>query len=377
MSGMQKPNLNKATQKQLQAVPQIGPKLSEALVAGAPFLDWEAVQRIPGIGEKRLASLQSQFSIPRMQTSRTPLSSQPLPNSGYVSPAWVDPTQTPPPSNTDWELISMTPNTSDACRKSGEPGTPNLNTVSEEDLQKVPGIGPKIAAALCHSRPFITWDDVEKVPLVGRKRLQALQSMLSLGPEPDAPVDAKDQSHGLHTVASAGTLRQCYLPETVFRGLDGQPIRVYELQKGNFVCGADGTQTEVTHCQMLPKGPRDIVILQAGEIELRVLGVSRIAVQRGAKKASAPASCLKKGEDVFCTGDEVKQLTEVQHGMRHVEVYEIEFTDKDVEAFTLQQLPQKTILARPRSTTGTRRSGVANRSKQPAARTPSPVQRMY
>ena len=51
----------------------------------------------------------------------------------------------------------------------------SLNTASVADLQKVPGIGPKLEDALCASRPFLTWGDVAKVPMVGPKRLQALQ----------------------------------------------------------------------------------------------------------------------------------------------------------------------------------------------------------
>ena len=83
-------------------------------------------------------------------------------------------------------------------------------------------------------------------------------------------------------------------------------------------------------------------------VELGVPGTGRMVVRRGGNETSAPASFLRKGDDVFCTGDEVNRLTDVQQIMCQVELYEIEFTDRNVEVFTLQQLPEKTFLARSR-----------------------------
>lgn len=384
MSGMQmrtpKPNLNTASKKELEAVAQIGPKLSEAIIAKRPFLDWASVQSIPGIGTKRLDNLQSRFCVALSQ------------------PARVGAMQTPPRSNSECESSSTVSNDSYAFCGHTDSDMPNLNTVSEKDLLKVPNIGPKIASALCGSRPFITWSDVARVPLIGPQRLEALQSMLSLesvfgtdgivtqqhtasgksGNKHHVAINSKNQRRGLCTMGGAEEgVRQCFLPDSVFRGLDGQPIRVYDLRKGNRVCGGDGSPTEVTHCRTLPKMPCVIMVLQAEEIELRVPATNRIVVRRGAKKASAPASSLKTGDDVFCTGEEVTKLTAVQQVPCEVELHQVEFdSHQDVEVFTWQQIPDKTILTRPRSQGGTRRGGTSQRGKQPAARTPSPGERL-
>jgi DNA uptake protein ComE-like DNA-binding protein len=39
-----------------------------------------------------------------------------------------------------------------------------LNAASEEQIAKVPGVGPAIARAIVEQRPFRGWDDIRTVP---------------------------------------------------------------------------------------------------------------------------------------------------------------------------------------------------------------------
>ncbi len=60
----------------------------------------------------------------------------------------------------------------------------DLNTVSETDLARVPGVGPSLARRLVREREatgrFVSWEQVAGVPGVGAARLGTLQATTEL-----------------------------------------------------------------------------------------------------------------------------------------------------------------------------------------------------
>lgn len=55
----------------------------------------------------------------------------------------------------------------------------NLNTASAAEMEGLPGIGPKTAAGIIAARPLRDFDDLDKVPGVGTKTLEALRDLVS------------------------------------------------------------------------------------------------------------------------------------------------------------------------------------------------------
>ena len=51
-------DVNHGSVEDLEALPGIGPKLAERILAGRPFASTADLQRVPGIGKKRWAQLQ-------------------------------------------------------------------------------------------------------------------------------------------------------------------------------------------------------------------------------------------------------------------------------------------------------------------------------
>ena len=51
-------NINAATQKQLEALPGIGPALAKRIIAGRPYSSLQDLQRVRGLGPSKVAALQ-------------------------------------------------------------------------------------------------------------------------------------------------------------------------------------------------------------------------------------------------------------------------------------------------------------------------------
>jgi len=61
----------------------------------------------------------------------------------------------------------------------------NINTASEEDLIKIPGIGPEFASRIIEYRqtqgPFSDIEDLKKVKGIGEKKFEAIKEFITLG----------------------------------------------------------------------------------------------------------------------------------------------------------------------------------------------------
>jgi competence protein ComEA len=64
----------------------------------------------------------------------------------------------------------------------------DLNTVTEEELARVPGVGRSLARKLIEAReergPFGSWEEVDAVPGVGATRLETLRATMELRQAP-------------------------------------------------------------------------------------------------------------------------------------------------------------------------------------------------
>ncbi len=62
----------------------------------------------------------------------------------------------------------------------------DLNSATEEELVRLPGIGPVLASRILQYRaengPFESWEEVDRVEGVGTRKIEAIQEEAFLGP---------------------------------------------------------------------------------------------------------------------------------------------------------------------------------------------------
>ena len=148
-------DLNTADVAELEQVPGLGPARAKAIVvarAAAPFDEPGDLDRVPGFGP---AIVEKVRPFVRAEADDPPLAQRKRPN-----PA-------PVPAAKGEKL---------------RPGDPpvNVNTATEDELQRVPGVGPVTARAIAAARPFKTVDDLDRVKGIGPKSLEKLRPFVTV-----------------------------------------------------------------------------------------------------------------------------------------------------------------------------------------------------
>jgi competence protein ComEA len=166
-------DLNRATRAELVLLPGLGParvaSLEEYRQAHGPFRSVDELQNVPGIGPKTLEKLRPWLFVDTPDTSRVP---QPV----------------PPPAAAPGRAMPAAPA---KVRKEVDPAAPiNINRATAAELQKLPGIGPKISQRIIDERtlhgPFKSVDDLRRVPGIGPKTLEKLRPYITIGPQGDS-----------------------------------------------------------------------------------------------------------------------------------------------------------------------------------------------
>jgi competence protein ComEA len=151
-------DLNEADHAQLLQLPGVGDNLAQRIEAYRAehngFRNVEELRQVRGIGPNQLEKMRPFVRVvPRPDTER------------------VEPEQPAPPRS-----LGPKPRLTQPI---------NINQASREDLQRLPGIGPKLAQRIVDVRakkPFQSVDDLRRVPGLGARKVEALRPHVVVGP---------------------------------------------------------------------------------------------------------------------------------------------------------------------------------------------------
>jgi hypothetical protein len=135
---------------------------------------------------------------------------------------------------------------------------------------------------------------------------------------------------------------KCYLPNTGFKGPDGNLLVVQHLRVGDIVKLSDGRQARVvsiTPYKMDKKIPYELCMLATAQGTFEVSSTHRIVVPGGERRADQ----LKDGDEIL-VGSKRRKLIKVTEKLAPTDLYEVGFDpDGHVEAFPVPTFGIQTL----------------------------------
>jgi len=150
-------DLNSADQKALEALPGVGPALAKRIIAARPLTSLDDLGKVKGLTKGKVAALKDKVSFgPAAKPAAAPETP-----AAKGAPAVEKPATGPGAVMRPRRDLPPAEKTEAAKLAPGE--KININSASQADLEKIPGIGPVKAKAIIEGRPYKTPEDIMKV----------------------------------------------------------------------------------------------------------------------------------------------------------------------------------------------------------------------
>lgn len=134
-------NINTASQKELAAVKGIRRHLAKKIIANRPYKSLEELKKA-GLSPKKIETLKSSLTV------------------GAAT------------------ATAEKKKGADANQEKGQ--RVNLNTATQKELEKIPGIGPRKAKAIIKGRPYKKPEDIMKVRGIRKKAYNKIKDMITV-----------------------------------------------------------------------------------------------------------------------------------------------------------------------------------------------------
>ncbi len=194
-------DLNSASDKELEALPGVGPASAKKIIANRPYKSMDELSKA-GLSAKTLESLKPLATVGAASPAAKPAEA-PAKKSGPAAAAATKPE--PPAKRT--------------------PGHVDLNSASDKDLEALPGVGPATAKKIIANRPYKTIDELSKAGL-SAKTIESLKPLATVGAASPAAKPAEAPAKKSTPAATEPTKK-----EPVVKLVPGQKVNINTASK--------------------------------------------------------------------------------------------------------------------------------------------------
>ena len=173
-------DLNSASEKELEALPGVGPATSKKIVANRPYKSADELSKA-GLSSKSIETLKPLVTVGSTTPPRESVTKAPAP----PAPAKESSTKVPAPA-TPAKAASITTGPT-SLPKSPPPSTKlapgqkvNINTASKAQLEALPGIGPFRAQHIIEGRPYGKIEDIMKVKTIKQGEFNKIKDLITV-----------------------------------------------------------------------------------------------------------------------------------------------------------------------------------------------------
>ena len=171
-------DLNSASEKDLEALPGVGPATAKKIVAGRPYKSADELKKA-GLNDKAVEAL-------KPLVTAGPASAAPAAAKAAAVPAPVK--ETPAKASAVKEKTAKEKASQEPAGKEKTPAAPklapgqkvNLNAADKATLEALPEIGPALAQAIIDGRPYTKIEDVMKVKGIKEGKFSKIKDLITV-----------------------------------------------------------------------------------------------------------------------------------------------------------------------------------------------------
>ena len=158
-------DINSADQKALESLPGVGPSTAQEIIKGRPYKSVDDLANVKGIGKSKLEKIRPLVTVGGKPAAQAPVAAPPAAGKAAST----------------IQGAKAAPAEAKKAAKAAVPAGPvNINTASKEQLEGLPGVGPKKAQAIIDGRPYQKTEDIMKVKGIKQKTYDKLKDLITV-----------------------------------------------------------------------------------------------------------------------------------------------------------------------------------------------------